>query len=448
MFGGTRDPRSEARGAVRALKALLAGATLALALVLLGGAPAQAQDPVEVLVFHGPVDDPTTDPGVAAIEALGASRGFTVEATGDPTAISADGLDGVSAVVFLNTAGDLLDAEQEGALEAFIGDGGGFLGIGSAAQSEPGTEFFDGLIGARPSADSATEESEQTVVFGDRVHPATDGLPLQAARTDAWYRWIERPTGKVHTIARYHAPDAPAGDGTDVGGTDQPISWCRDFGGGRSFYTGMGRTRGELRRGRRADPSRRRDPVGRRPAARQLQGDDQQQLRGQEDRRRGRREHRPRQHGRVARSHRGPERLGALHRPRRLPHRRGARRAARRQPVRAHPRPRGRPTSASAAAASTSGIPARPTATSTAASRAPGRSRSTATAARAGSAPTRTTTRWSTACSASPPRRTSRRAGTSTCSTSRPSTRRARRPASRWSGASRSCRSRASRASR
>ena len=242
MFGGMRDPRTDAGGAARAGRALLACAALALALVLLGGAPAQAQDPARVLLFHGPVQDPTTDPGVAAIEALGASRGFAVEATGDPTAISAEGLDGVSAVVFLNTAGDLLDDEQEGALEAFIADGGGFLGIGSAAQSEPGTAFFDGLIGARPSADSETEASEQTVVFGDRVHPATDGLPLQAARTDVWYRWIERPTGKVHTIARYHAPDAPAGDGTDVGGTDQPISWCRDFGGGRSFYTGMGRT--------------------------------------------------------------------------------------------------------------------------------------------------------------------------------------------------------------
>ncbi len=248
MFGGgsgMRDPRARAGGAARALRALPVCGVLACALALLAGAPALAQDPADVLVFHGPAD-PTTAPGVAAIEALGAERGFTVEATADPAAIDAGALADVSAVVFLNTAGDLLDAEQEGALEAFIDDGGGFVGIGSAAESEPDAEFFDGLIGARPSADSSTDASEQTVVFGDQVHPATEGLPLQADRSDVWYRWIERPTGKVHTVARYHAPGAPAGDGTDVGEADEPISWCRDYAGGRSFYTGMGRTAGSF----------------------------------------------------------------------------------------------------------------------------------------------------------------------------------------------------------
>ena len=90
----------------------------------------------------------------------------------------------------------------------------------------------------------APEGGQQTVVFGDRVHPATRDLPLMLDRTDQWYTWNDRPTGEVHTVARWHAPDAPAGDGTDVGGTDHPVSWCRDFQGGRSFYTAMGRTAG------------------------------------------------------------------------------------------------------------------------------------------------------------------------------------------------------------
>ena len=80
------------------------------------------------------------------------------------------------------------------------------------------------------------------VVAGDRVHPATRELPLESTVNDVWYRWTTRPTGTVHTVARYRAPGAAAGDGTTTGGTDWPISWCRDYQGGRSFYTGLGRT--------------------------------------------------------------------------------------------------------------------------------------------------------------------------------------------------------------
>jgi glucose/arabinose dehydrogenase/PKD repeat protein len=50
------------------------------------------------------------------------------------------------------------------------------------------------------------------------------------------------PTGPSHPGARTRPPNAAAGDGTNVGGTDHPISWCRDYRNGRSFYTGMGRT--------------------------------------------------------------------------------------------------------------------------------------------------------------------------------------------------------------
>ncbi|HEY6594611.1 MAG TPA: ThuA domain-containing protein, partial [Asanoa sp.] len=61
-------------------------------------------------------------------------------------------------------------------------------------------------------------------------------------RSDEWYRWQTRPTGTVHTVARWRRLEDAPGDGTNVGGTDTPISWCRDVRGGRSFYTGMGRT--------------------------------------------------------------------------------------------------------------------------------------------------------------------------------------------------------------
>jgi PKD repeat protein/type 1 glutamine amidotransferase len=224
------------------LRALVACCGLALALAIFGSAaaPARAADP-KVLVFHGS-PDATTTAGVAAIDALGTAHGFAVDDTEDPTSFSADTLSGYRALVFLNTPGNRLTDDQETAVKDFVAAGGGFVGIGSAAESEPGATFFDGLIGARPAASSPTAESTQVVEVGDRVHPATKALPLQWSRSDVWYQWQSRPTGTVHTVARYRAPGAAAGDGTDVANTDSPISWCRDYAGGRSFYTGMGRT--------------------------------------------------------------------------------------------------------------------------------------------------------------------------------------------------------------
>jgi len=204
-------------------------------------ASALAQSAGKVLVFHGPTDG-TVTAGVAALEAIGDANDLDIDATSNATAFTAANLANYRAVVFLDNEGDLLNSAQENALQDYIQGGGGFVGIGGAAEAEPGNTFVNGLIGARPAAGSPTATTEKVVVFGDRVHPATKDLPLEWTRSDVWYEWTTRPTGQVHTVARYRAPNAPAGDGTNTGGTDWPISWCRDFQGGRSFYTGMGRT--------------------------------------------------------------------------------------------------------------------------------------------------------------------------------------------------------------
>ncbi len=223
-------------GGGRGIRQTVTALVAACALVLLGAASAHAQAP-KVLVFHGP-PDATTNAGVAAIEA----GGFDADATADPAQITTSNLANYPAVVFLNTAGDHLDDTQEAALEDYVTGGGGFVGIGSTAQGEPESEFFTGLIGARPSGASSTATAEQAVVAGDRVHPSTRDLPLVWNRSDVWYQWSPRPTGNVHTVVRWRPADAGAGDGISDHSPDQPISWCKDISRGRSFYMGMGRT--------------------------------------------------------------------------------------------------------------------------------------------------------------------------------------------------------------
>ena len=257
---GAGDERPEAErtatGHLRGTAAALLSACALVALAVLATAgPAAAQTAPEILVFHDG-SDATTDAGIVAIQDLGTENGFGVTVSDDPADFTSANLEQYAAVAFLDADGDVLpEVSQENALRAYVQDGHGFLGIGSTADAEQDSDFFDGLVGARPAEPCPPRPSRARSAARPRPGPRRSSsatgctpprreLPLMLDRTDQWYRWNERPTGEVHTVARWHAPDDPAGDGTDVGGTDHPVSWCRDFQGGRSFYTAMGRTAG------------------------------------------------------------------------------------------------------------------------------------------------------------------------------------------------------------
>ncbi|WP_411072515.1 ThuA domain-containing protein [Streptomyces sp. cmx-4-25] len=203
-------------------------------------------DDVRVLVFHASAteESPTVDAGIEAIEAIGltgpAATRFTVEATDDATVFTKSRLGRFNAVVFLTGGGDVLDADQEAGLETYVEAGGGFLGLHDAARTEPYSEWFGGLIGARPAKTNPTAVQRAVVEVGDRQHPATKNLPLEWKRPDKWLNWTTNPSGTVHTVARVRESSYQPGAGAN--GADHPISWCRDYDGGRSFYTAMGGT--------------------------------------------------------------------------------------------------------------------------------------------------------------------------------------------------------------
>src|SRR5215468_9243763 len=72
--------------------------------------------------------------GIAAIQALGSTNNFAVDATEDATAFSDANLAQYRAIIFLNTTGDVLtNAAQQTALQNFVRTGGGWVGIHSAA---------------------------------------------------------------------------------------------------------------------------------------------------------------------------------------------------------------------------------------------------------------------------------------------------------------------------
>ena len=218
-------------------------ATVPPAAVAAPAAAAAPQQPAKKPTFNVLVFSKTTGfrhdsipAGIEAITQLGVQNRFAVTATEDATRFNDRELGRFAAVIFLNTTGDVLNPDQQAAFERYIGAGGGYVGIHSAADTEYEWPFYGGLVGAYFQSHPAIQRA--TVKVADRVHPSSAMLPDRWNRTDEWYDYRANPRGKVHVLATL---DGTTYEG-DAMGADHPTAWCQDYEGGRSWYTGGGHT--------------------------------------------------------------------------------------------------------------------------------------------------------------------------------------------------------------
>lgn len=210
----------------RPLAALAVGAVVAAGLPLTITPVAQAATnvPIDVLVFHGAAAD-QKDPVLRATDAitsLGQANGITVTASADPAVFSPAGLAKYRGVVFLSAQGVTLDRDQETALQNYMKAGGGFLGLSDAARAQDGSQWFSGLIGARPvgarptpvaitaSAENPPGESKEKLADND---PGTKWLAF--AKTG----WVAYKLAAPTAVASYDLVS-----GNDYEGRD-PKNW-------------------------------------------------------------------------------------------------------------------------------------------------------------------------------------------------------------------------------
>jgi|GEM_PF-33601 len=197
-----------------------------------------AQD-FKVLVFsktagftHGSIDE-----GIAMIEQLGVQNNFEVDATENAGLFTQENLAQYAVVIFLSTTGDVLDNTQQDAFEEFIQAGGGYVGIHAASDTEYDWPWYGDLVGAYFS-DHPSGTPQATIRVSDHVHPSTQHLPSSWTRTDEWYNFAQNPRGDVHVLATLDETSYTGGNM----GYDHPIVWCREYDGGRSWYTAGGHT--------------------------------------------------------------------------------------------------------------------------------------------------------------------------------------------------------------
>lgn len=174
--------------------------------------------------------------GVAALQALGAALNFQVTHTEDPARFTAAGLAGVHAVVFFNTTGDVLGPEGEAALRAFVEAGGGFAGVHAAADTEYEWPWYGALVGAWFLSHPPIQDARLTVT--DSEHPSTRCLPRVWQRTDEWYDFRAPPAPDARILLTIDESSYTGGRM----GLMHPMSWARDIGRGRAWYTALGHT--------------------------------------------------------------------------------------------------------------------------------------------------------------------------------------------------------------
>ncbi|MFE9693263.1 ThuA domain-containing protein [Micromonospora sp. NPDC005806] len=230
------------------LFALLAAITLVLPSTAATAAESTTEPDFRVLVFSKVTNfyHDSIPAGVAAVQQLGDQHGFAVEATTDAAAFTDANLARFDALVFNNTNstpafGDLLNAEQRAALQTFVRNGGGWVGLHAASASERDWSWYEGLVGAifdqHPDFSSTGGTFPGRIKVLDHAHPSTRGLPELWERSEEWYNWRANPTGKVHTLAQIKVRDGIPGLNE---GVDHPYSWCQNYDGGRSWFTAGG----------------------------------------------------------------------------------------------------------------------------------------------------------------------------------------------------------------
>ena len=149
-----------------------------------------------VLIFsktEGFTHDAIPD-GIEAIMKLGQEHGFDVDTTTNAALFTEEHLQNYSAIIFLNTTGNVLNPQQETEMQRYIQSGGGFVGVHAAADTEYHWGWYGRLVGGyfldHPGInDPHPNVQPGTILVADPNHPSTEFLPERWERTDEWYSY-------------------------------------------------------------------------------------------------------------------------------------------------------------------------------------------------------------------------------------------------------------------
>ena len=210
------------------------------ALLLLSITSCQAQSGKSSLLIFSKTEGyrhASIERGAQAVREIAEQMGYRVEHTEDASVFTAGTLPDYSAVVFLNTTGDILNDEQQENFENFIRGGGGFVGIHSATDTEYEWEWYGKMVGGYFNGHPGNPNVREAVIRTVTEHEITKGIPADWKRKDEWYDF--RDINPAINVLQKVDENTYKGGGM---GDNHPITWFHEYDGGKVFYTGMGHT--------------------------------------------------------------------------------------------------------------------------------------------------------------------------------------------------------------
>jgi len=176
------------------------------------------------------------------LEKMAQENNFVVDITDDTSKLNDANLAKYQVVIQLQQAPFDMSQDQQEALQRFITEGKGWVGIHAAgltgrdfvSPSKRYWQWFEDFMGSVIYSPHPAFQ-KGTVVVEDRKHPATKNLPARFEVSDEWYEFDKSPRANVHVLAT--ADESTYKQNKPMG--DHPIIWTNPkF--RRMIYIGIG----------------------------------------------------------------------------------------------------------------------------------------------------------------------------------------------------------------
>ncbi|HMG88422.1 MAG TPA: ThuA domain-containing protein, partial [Chryseolinea sp.] len=142
------------------------------------------------------------------LEKMAQENNFVVDITDDTSKLNDANLAKYQVVIQLQQAPFDMSQDQQEALQRFITEGKGWVGIHAAgltgrdfvSPSKRYWQWFEDFMGSVIYSPHPAFQ-KGTVVVEDRKHPATKNLPARFEVSDEWYEFDKSPRANVHVLA-------------------------------------------------------------------------------------------------------------------------------------------------------------------------------------------------------------------------------------------------------